>query len=257
MARLPLPDGRAVEKEGRRAAHRSPPAERSQVRLQVVGSMVDLDDLELAPVGEPAPAAGRPVSPQRIPPPVRRQPIVGEEDAAARREAAGHQAPERDEGPGRNVGQPEAEEDEIVARGRPPAEEIGADVADARAAHPLPVQRKHLGRGVDARQLRRVRRQALGPQPRAAGQLQDVSPRSRSVEGVGQLVDLRPPPPVPFRTVVEGAAAVEPVVVFRRPGPVVRDLLREDPLLVGFGVPAAHSLDASPASARSESPARR
>ena len=151
---------------------------------------------------------------------------VDQEEAAAGSQRAPHEPPERIEAIGRDMGEPETEEYAVEpGGGRFPFEQVGLEPVDVRRLQPGDVQRKDLGRAVHGNQVRGMARQALRPQPRAAGQFEDVPGGSESVERRSDFVDLREPARVVVGATVVATLPQEPLVVFAGPRAVVRDLL--------------------------------
>jgi hypothetical protein len=114
--------------------------------------------------------------------------VVGEEDTARRPEAVGHERPERGEAPGRNVGQPEAGEDHVVAAVGLPGEQIGLDEPDPVTAGAGCRQGEHLRGRVDGGHVGRVPQQLGRPGAGTAGELEHAAPGPERVERRDQLV---------------------------------------------------------------------
>jgi len=114
--------------------------------------------------------------------------VVGEEHPAPWFQAVSHQRPERCEALGRDVREPEAEEDHLVAAVRGPGEEVGLHEADPLGTDPGGRDGEHLRGGVDGGDLARVAEQVAGPHPRTAGQLEHPAGWPEGVQGCDQLV---------------------------------------------------------------------
>jgi hypothetical protein len=129
------------------------------------------------------------------------------------------------------MGQPEGEEDRVVAAWRLPGEHIRLDELDRQVLGALAGQGQHLGGRVNGGHRAGAGGQQPGPVAAAAGQLQHV-PGSR------QLLDA----PVPVLAEVD-------VVVVRCPGAVVGNLLGHERLHIvvhGLSLPSRKSWQAIP-----------
>ena len=98
-----------------------------------------------------------------------------------RREAARHECPEGVEPFERYVGQPEAEEDSVVAAVWLPVEDVGAHEAHPVAVDPSRGDREHLWRRIHGGDVVGVTEKLPGPQALAAGELQGGSYRSERI----------------------------------------------------------------------------
>jgi hypothetical protein len=114
------------------------------------------------------------------------------------------------------VGEPEAEEHDVVATIRPPLEQVGPDEADPLVAHAGGGEREHLRRCIHGRDPGGVAEQLLGPSARAAGELEHVA---RRPEGLERRLELG-----------SSGRREGVVAVLGGDGSVVGDLLGQQPL---------------------------
>jgi hypothetical protein len=149
----------------------------------------------------------------------RRRQLVDQEHAPAIIQAAGGEPPEALKSLWRDMRQPGAEEQHVVAAVGPPVEQIGPDEAHAPVRDAAGCDREHLRRAVDRRQRVRVLGEDLRPLPRAAGELEHPSSRRERRQRVDQL---------PAQRFVGGQRAAGVVLGGARP--VVRHLLGEQRL---------------------------
>ena len=147
--------------------------------------MRTLDDVEFAAVAEPAPNhLGRLTEHEFIRGPIR---VIDEEHAPVWPQRVGHELPERLEAVLGDVGEPEAEEDDVVHAPGTPAEDVGGDEADVRLTDACRGALEHLGRRVDRGQAGGVAKQLRRPGPGAAGELEHVAGRRECVKGIGEI----------------------------------------------------------------------
>src|SRR5687767_3061354 len=164
--------------------------------------------------------AGLLIDPVLLPQPVRC--LVDEEDAAAGRQEAAQDAPERLETARGHVGQEEAEEHHVLVVRRLHGEGIGHPILDGPLPHLGPVELKHLWRGIGDDELVGVLGQKAGPLAGAGSQLEDATARLERPQRVADAI----------RTVCEGVVLGRGGgVVLRGAFAVVGDLL-VDELLV-------------------------
>src|SRR5262249_5090940 len=126
----------------------------------------------------------------------------------ARHERRAHEAPELVEPLLRDVREPEGEEHEIEAPGRPPPEDVGADELGVAR-----VENERLGVRVDGDDAIRPADELPRPDPRAGGELEDTASLCELLERRVGLGDIRFPAGERVRLELVAPAPVPPVVV--------------------------------------------
>ena len=134
-----------------------------------------------------------------------------------------------------HVREPEGEEHRVIVGIALPVEEISDDVVHVGASDTFLVEHEDLRRTVHNGETISCLSETLGPPPSSSSQFQDRARCSKGGESVVHDGYLALPFELFLLTPVVPALSLPPLVVLRRPGPVIRPLLREQILVVHTG----------------------
>ena len=163
---------------------------------------------------------------------------VDQEGPATRRKAGPNQSPKSPEPHARHVREPEGEKHNVIGPLRLPGEKVGNDVLHVGPPDAVAVELKGLWRSIQDGQARSCADETLGPPPRAARHLKDVTSGAERTEGSLDLRDLAVPLLGQLRASVVEAAPLPPFVVLGCTRPIESLLLGEEPLVTQWHFPS-------------------